>query len=279
VGHQEVDGVGLVEGHPPGEHLEEHHPERVHVRRRRHALAANLLRRHVLRRTHKQPRLREGLLGVFVGALEQAEVKQLDEVRVVVVAHEVDVGGLEVAVDDPVAVGLAQGPGGLQEDVQGAGGLEGPFGAQEPVEGAALQVLHGHEVHVVGLAVVVEGDGVGVGELRDEGGFLEEALVKLRVVVALVVGLEHLEGDDAPEGRLLGAVHPAHAPAGDEREDLEAPVDDPPEEGIGRRLGGSGRGGEGGVALGGHWGWMKGVTLRLVIVVRQALWPRKNPVR
>jgi hypothetical protein len=101
--------------------------------------------------------------------------------------------------------------------VQRAADLERPVVAQEPVEGAALQVLHRHEVHVVArLPVVVERDRVGVRELRDEGGLEEEALVKLRVALPVVVGLEHLERDDAPEGRLLGPVHLAHAAAGDD---------------------------------------------------------------
>ena len=95
------DGVRGLERRPPGEQLEEDDPERVHVALRPDLSAARLLGRHVLGRPDDgarrgQRRVREGP--------SDAEVRDLG----VALAVEEDVRRLQVAVDDPVLVGVAR---------------------------------------------------------------------------------------------------------------------------------------------------------------------------
>ncbi|MFT3772659.1 MAG: hypothetical protein QM820_45285 [Minicystis sp.] len=98
-----LDGGGRArERRLPREHLEEDHPERVEIGPRvERALAAELLGRHVLRRPHGDPGLRELLLDVAIGALDQAEVEEHDAI---VGPGEEDVRGLEIAVPEAFVV-------------------------------------------------------------------------------------------------------------------------------------------------------------------------------
>jgi hypothetical protein len=65
-------------------------------------------------------------LGAVLGELGDAEVEDLHEVFVAEPLDEVDVLGLEVAVDDAVGVGGGQGRADLQEDRGGCARRRGP---------------------------------------------------------------------------------------------------------------------------------------------------------
>ena len=159
--------------------------------------------------------------------LHEPEVENLDEVGLVAVLDEEDVRGLEVAMDDAERVRLAQRAADLAGDVGGALLGEVAGLADGPVERVPHEVLHRHVVDVVvGATVVEDRDRVRVRELRGDARLEEEALVELRVLLARVVRVQHLERADAPERRLLRAIHLAHAAAGDQRADPEPVVDD-----------------------------------------------------
>jgi hypothetical protein len=111
-----------AEWRPGREHLVEHAPEREDVRAVVHALAAYLLRRHVSDGPQPSARLRgldhRGRLRRFREApgcdqLRDPEVEDLD----VAVPGDEDVGGLEVAVDDPLLVGSGESLGDLGPDL------------------------------------------------------------------------------------------------------------------------------------------------------------------
>jgi hypothetical protein len=100
------------EGGPPGQHLVQRGAEGVEIRARRDAAADGLLGRHVGGGAHHR-----ALLG-DAGAIErdgEAEVAELDGA----VRGEPDVGGLEIAVDDALTVGVPEGCAELLGDVEG----------------------------------------------------------------------------------------------------------------------------------------------------------------
>jgi hypothetical protein len=136
-------------------------------------------------------------------------------------------------VDDAERVRLSQRAADLRGDAGDAVLGHGPDLAQRLVERLAFQILHRHVVDVVvGLAVVEDGHRVRVRDLRRDACLAEEAAVKLRIGVAVVVRVQHLDGAEAPERRLLGPVDLAHAAARDERRDPEALRDDATEQGV-----------------------------------------------
>jgi hypothetical protein len=85
---------------------------------------------------------------------------------------------------------------------------------QHLLQGLALDELHRQVIGaVVGAAVVVHRDGVGVLQLRRHRRLEKEALLEARVARTGVAGVQHLERDEAIERALNGLVHPAMPPA------------------------------------------------------------------
>ena len=150
--------------------------------------------------------------------------------------------------DDPERVRLAQRTADLLRHVDDALLRERALLLHRLRQRAAVEELHGDEEDaVLGAPVVVEGDGVGVGELGGDRRLEEEALVE--VGIAVVAGTEDLEGHHAVERRLQGLVDAAHAALPDRLDDAVSIVDGAPDERV--RLGGGrrlrrGRGGHGG---------------------------------
>ena len=105
------NGSRSANGRLPDDHLEQHHPERVEVGALVGGTAHPLLGSDVARRAEELARL---AAGVGVGTLQpgDAEVEDLDRAA----RREHHVGGLEVAVQDAVAVRHAQRLGQLHGD-------------------------------------------------------------------------------------------------------------------------------------------------------------------
>ena len=126
-----------------------------------------MLRAHVQRRAAEAALLGQSAIAVHYGLLlHQAEVQELGHVVDAASLGGKDVGRLDVAVDQPFGVGLAQGFADLPQE------MNGPFRRQRPVipdeflQAQPRQQFH-HVVEraVVGVAVVVDLDGVPVGQL------------------------------------------------------------------------------------------------------------------
>ena len=123
-----------LEWRPPGEHLVEDRAQGVDVggggdvRGR----AAGLLGGHVAGRPHDVARPRQA--GLALHQLGQAEVGDLRDALL----GQHDVGRLEVAMDDPVLVGVMQGAGQLLDELRGlpaaAAGLPPSFCCRLPPE-------------------------------------------------------------------------------------------------------------------------------------------------
>jgi hypothetical protein len=119
-----------------------------------------------------------------------------------------DVGGLEVAVDEAVLVGVAEGVAELSGDLDGL--FEGLGLAL--LEARALDQLHDQVGHVLVLADVVHRDHVRVAEGGGGAGLAEEALAS---VADLVVSAKDLDRDRSLEVGVPAAEDDAHAAAAD----------------------------------------------------------------
>ena len=173
-----------------GQPLVEHGPERVHVGPRGDVAEAalDLLGGHVLGRAEDlaapgQPR-------VLPAQVRQPEVRDLG----LPLGGEEDVGGLQVAVDDPAFVGRLDAAGHLLEDLR-----------RRRPQGPAGDELHDE---VVGPGVE-DADHVRVRELRHDLGLATEPSAPL--VVGGPVFREELHGDVAAERAVERSVDDGHS--------------------------------------------------------------------
>ena len=127
---------------------------------------------------------------------------------------EQQVGGLDVAVDDVVAVRAVQRVGGLAQPAQRQRPRDRAAAAQAVGHRAAREVLHDHERAAVVLADVVDGDDVAALRQPRAGARLaQEAAVG--ALVLGVAGGEDLDRDEAAEQLVLGSPDGRHSPVGD----------------------------------------------------------------
>ena len=119
---------------------------------------------------------------------------------------------------DALLMGVVQAPAHLEHHGQLFLEGQGRTLRDESPQLFALQQLHDDEEAAIVLAHVVDGDDVGMVQLRARLGLAEEAGAQL--VGDLDLGRDDLEGDLTIEDGVVGLEDHAHAPAAD-------PVDDP----------------------------------------------------
>ena len=212
------DGVA-AESLSPREHLVQQAAERPDVGTPVDRLAACLLRRHVgggaedhafagvvRGDRRRQRRVRAGAVGL--PRLGEAEVEHFDGA----LGSDLDVGGLEVAVDDALLVRRLERRGDLERDGERLVGRD--RAAREPLrEVLALDQLHHKRMSFADVLEAVERRDVRVVERRQHLGLALETGVALGVGVE-VLG-QQLESHLAAEPRVGRAPHLAH-PAGAE---------------------------------------------------------------
>jgi hypothetical protein len=145
-----------------------------------------------------------GLVVVAAELLGQPEVGQVD----VLARAEQDVGGLDVAVDEPGGVGGVQRGADLLDDPHGALGREAAFAPHQRSQVIPGDVAHSDVRDPVLVARVEDRDDVRVVDGRRELGFPEEALARRSVFGES--RRDDLEGDRPVERQLGRAVDDAH---------------------------------------------------------------------
>ena len=196
-----------VEGPRAGEQLEGDDGERVAVARGGRGEAAGLLGRDVGGGAEDLAGLGDRRL-----AGDGRDPEVADREAAVVVEQEV--AGLDVAVDDVVAVRAVERDRRLAQPAQRDRAREPAALAQPVGDGPAGEVLHDHEGAVVVLADVV--DGHDVAAVAEPGGGARLAQEPApRALVGVVGAREDLDRDEAPEELVLGGPDRGHAPVGD----------------------------------------------------------------
>ncbi len=177
-----------------------------------------LLRAHVARRPQQQAGHRQR---GFLDALGQAEVGQPDHALGV----QEEVGRLDVAVDDAALVRVRQRLRRLQAPAGNRARLQrGPLGpafVQNRGQAFALDELHGVVVDAVLAADGEDGHDVRMVQAGDGLGLAPEALHRLGVGHGPEA--QHLQGDLARQGKLLGLVDDTHAAAAHLAHDAKIP--------------------------------------------------------
>lgn len=204
LGEQRADGVA-AERACAHQHLEEHAAEGPDVRTAVEPLALDLLGRHVRGSAEDRAVRRErGVVLADVEVLREPEVEHLH----VAVGGELDVAGLQVAVDDAALVGALERGGDLVGRAQHLLQRQRAF-LQAVGKGGALDQLEDeHERAVRGLDAVDLAD-MGMVQRGEHLGFAAQP--RDPVGIGGEAGGEHLQRDAALEARVDGAVDLAHA--------------------------------------------------------------------
>ena len=208
------------EGDLAGEDVVEGAAQRIDVAARvDRARMPRLLWRDVVERPHGGAVAGDLL---FLGQVDgEAEVRQLGRP----VARDQDVERVDVAVDQPLLLGVLEPERHLADQPRGGARWHRAVLGDDRPEVLALDELH-HEVALaVRFPLVVDPDEVLVLELGADPRLALEARDGPRVIDAL--GREDLDGDPPVQPRILGEVDPAHPPLPDHLEqdvavDLEA---------------------------------------------------------
>ncbi len=132
--------------------------------------------------------------------------------------------GLDVAVDDPVAVREAKRIEDLERERDGLADRERATGEDELLEASALDHLHGDVVRPLGLAAIVDRDDVRVGERRSRLRLAPKALDEELVVRVAVV--QDLDRHAPAEVLVFGQIDVRHTSGAQLAQDPVAPVEE-----------------------------------------------------
>ena len=197
-----LDALGL--GRPrPGDQLEQQDAEGVNIDLRRGGHATDLLGRHVIRRSQREPGPRERR----VLALGDAEIHQLHHSA----GGDLDVLRLDVPVHDLLRVYVLERAGDLQRQAQLAVQIAGPVGLDQAAQVLAPQVFHDHERPALVFAELVDPDDVVVADIAGHPRLLQEARFGFRILAGLLG--EDLHRHGAADHRIPRPVDARHAAA------------------------------------------------------------------
>ena len=202
---KELLRIGVHEGRGPRQAFVEDDAEGVDVEVTVAALLAHgLLGRHVERCPQDVAGLGQALAPG--GVLGEPEIRHPGTTGMGI---DQDVGWLEVAVKDPLAVGVVDGAGQLEDHSDRVQGREGPL-AEDLAEGLPVAEIH-RVVAIAALASdVVDAHDARVLEPGGDGGFALEAGQRLGVVL---LGQDDLEREPTREVVAAGQEHDAHRAA------------------------------------------------------------------
>ena len=234
LGHWQRRLVHVLEEHlhgrlsPKGkgarQHAVEDNTQGVQVGASIEGVTLNLLRGHEQRGA--QGGFWFGHLGRLTDLVDDPEIEDFHEVPQEIIWGDEQVGGLEVPVNQALAVGFHQPGADLLGDGDGPGWRKGSGLCEHLTQALALEVLHDDIIAGLRvLAVVEHPDDVGLAEPSAEGGLQEEPPTEFRVGVAL--GQEQLDRHHAVQGQLPGLEDPAHPPLCDELHQLVPALQDP----------------------------------------------------
>ena len=228
MGQQHIHARCTLERHATGQQFKRHHADAVEVAAVIHRHALYLLRTDVRRGANCEIdvgiRYRAGF--VVVDQLGQAEVHDLDPfLRRIRIDHH-QVGGLQVAVDDPFVVGRLKHFAELREDAHYPWRRHLLDFFEQGFEVATLHVLH-DDAGAFGRfeCGIVKRDGIRVMEAGHQQRLALEAIAETLVGGDMVV--HDLHHHLSAEVKLPGKEHPTHAALAEQPLDFVSPKNCP----------------------------------------------------
>ena len=209
--HHRQGGLGFI-GHPTGDHLVQHHTQRVDVTAVIHRIAHTLLGRHVSWRADDGPA--RGELGRLCHQLGNAKVSE-EGVAPLVDQH---IAGLDVAVNHILAVGIVQRAAHLGQNPCGLLQVNRPFPGDQVLQGARFDIAHDQVGRAIFLTIVVDRQDMRVLQTGKGSRLLGKAPHKA-LILGEVTG-QDLDGDIAVHGGLVGLEYGSHAAPADLLHDL-----------------------------------------------------------
>jgi hypothetical protein len=208
----------------PGEHLEQDGRQAVHIRTTIHGVTGQLLGRGVGHGSEELVRRGETRLLRGLPEIGNAEVHQLVRALATLVLVGDDVGRLDVAVDDFVAVSQLQGRADPRHDpvdiLEVHPGTEVELLAQTgPAEELHDKVRLPPRQHVE----IEDGNNRRMPQARGNPAFAEETMLGCAFAV---IAEDDLDRDLVAKQRAPGPVHGSHSALGKRRQDLVLVVED-----------------------------------------------------
>ena len=179
VGVSRGHGSGADKWHLPGQHTVDDHPERVDIGAPIHGTAQGLFRRHVLRRAHHHAAACE------FAALPRAHQAKVHQ-RGAAIGPDHDVRGLDVTVNDALAMGIIERVGNLTHDLDCHRYRHRSAVGQPLIKRHAIEILHDDVVPRPLLANIVDGDNTIMMQPRGRDRLLAKTVYKL-----LIIGVFH----------------------------------------------------------------------------------------
>jgi hypothetical protein len=210
-----------------GEHVVHERAHRIEIAARVDLVAADLLRRHEVRRADDLGALGDRgrrLILLWRAELGEAEVEHLREVAAVGRARDQHVLRLEIAVHDAEVVRFGERAADLVEQRRRARPRQRAVAAHDLAEILAAHVLHDQVQRALRLPEVEDLHRVRVVEARHRVRLALEAADHFRIVGE--IGVQDLHRRDLAHALVLDLVDDAHAAAADQIRDLVAAVDD-----------------------------------------------------
>ena len=170
-------------------------------------VAADLLGRHGMGRPHEHPGRGQGTIVLLVVPPKGARQAEIEDLGMAARRHH-HVLGLEIAMEQPLGMGVAEPVGNLARDIDDLHQAELAVG-DELGQGTALDELHDNAITVVLLENVEDLDDRRMGQPRHGASFTAEALALLSGDLA--VGAHPLDRHVALEAlvpRLVDLTHP-----------------------------------------------------------------------
>ena len=203
--HADGPAVGALVRQVAGKQLVQHDTQAIEVAAAVDLFAAQLFRAHVLRGADAGAFT--GQRGTGIHGAGDAEIRQ----QATAIGAAQDVVGLYVAMDHALCMRVVQRTGNVVHDAQRGMAVE--RGALRWRDGAELFVLHRDVGGAIGRADVVDGDDVGVVQLRGDARFLQKPFTQYRV--GRHGRRQDLQRDLSAQGILRGEVNLGHAARAD----------------------------------------------------------------
>ena len=213
-----LDGYGNsgipLKGQPAGQHLIEHHTRGIDVAAGISTVAPCLFGRDIMDGT-------QGLLGQRLGGVFQTGDAKVGYFYTAV-PQDHNVLGFDVPVDDAPAVGVAQAPHDLGDEVQGFPPVQLAPLFHVLFESNTVDELHDDIFRIAAPGHIVNGYDIGMGQLGDSLGLRVEAAAEILVLGQ--VGLQNFHGYQAVETVAFCLVDHRHAACADALQDLIAVI-------------------------------------------------------